>query len=185
MRAYIYTAIWVVIACFAIVGTSLYFNPAVTIASIKGEKVESSNTKPKAGAESKPEVKAATQPKSRHSLTITVNGLRNSRGQVIMQLYNNAQAFDGNQYDRAVETIITPAKGFAKQHLLKNLPLGDYAIIIIHDENSNGEYDTAGSFYEGYAYSNDAGKNDIARFHEARFELTEQDRDINLTLIYH
>lgn len=89
-------------------------------------------------------------------LTVRITGLTPVTGNVHAALYNKAETFPKPK--GMVEDIITPAADTYVDVVFKNIPPGDYALAVFHDENLNGEFDQ-GLFdfpLEGFAFSNGA-----------------------------
>ena len=67
--------------------------------------------------------------------------------------------------------------------IFANLEAGDYAVMLFHDANSNGELDSnmLGIPSEGYGFSNNVGRFGKPDFEEAMFTVTgETAIEINL-----
>lgn len=123
------------------------------------------------------------------TLTALIKGLRNDKGQIIAQLFDNPDAFNNNRYDQAVRTLVIPAKNFSGELSFNQLPRGEYALVLFHDENSNQQFDQTGSLIEGYAYSANLSKTVVAKttavnFRQAAFNA-DSDKKLNISLIYH
>ncbi|WP_415900612.1 DUF2141 domain-containing protein [Neptuniibacter sp. QD48_11] len=123
------------------------------------------------------------------TLTALIKGLRNDKGQIIAQLFDNPNAFNNNHFDQAVRTLVIPAKDFSGELSFNQLPRGEYALVLFHDENSNQQFDQTGSLIEGYAYSSNLSKNVAAKtavvtFRDAAFRA-ESDKKLNISLLYH
>ena len=101
-------------------------------------------------------------------LTLTVVGVRSYAGQLMIGLYDSEadwkEALDNsarvgllNDKGRLIGVTMR-AKTGSQSIGFKQLPPGDYAIIVFHDENDNGLLDkgTFGVPVEGYGFSNDA-----------------------------
>ena len=181
MRIIILTSLAVLIITTAMVGINMYNNPSLTIASINSEtqlkQQDTSNA-------------AKTRPSNNesplsHVLSVTIKGVRNQRGQLLVQLFDNAVAFDNDQYDKALRTLSVPLKDFDGNISFDKILTGDYALTVMHDENQNQAFDTQGNFLEGYAYSNNVGHTQTATFAEAKFAITQADKKLVLNMIYH
>lgn len=107
-------------------------------------------------------------------LTIDLTNLRNDQGNIAIALYKDAQSFKDNKVASAPYTMLFAANG-SKSLTLHNLPAGQYAISILHDENKNGVLDTTSRGFptEGYAYSNNVGKLYVPSFKDAAFSHSE------------
>ena len=71
-------------------------------------------------------------------VSVTIQGLANANGQVLVGLYNKASEFpEGTRVDGKV----LPAIKGALTVVFKDLPSGNYAISAFHDINKNGRLD--------------------------------------------
>ncbi|WP_415888637.1 DUF2141 domain-containing protein [Neptuniibacter sp. SY11_33] len=123
------------------------------------------------------------------TLTALIKGLRSDKGQIIAQLFDSSDAFNNNRYDQAVRTLVIPAKNFSGELNFSQLPRGEYALVLFHDENNNQQFDQTGSLIEGYAYSANlsktvAAKTTAVHFRQAAFNA-DSDKKLNISLIYH
>ena len=85
-------------------------------------------------------------------LEISVVGLRNTKGNILVVLYRDAETFLEKDFFRA---LVIPASGQPPTGAIRELPEGEYAIVILHDENSNNKMDKR--FFlprEGFGFSN-------------------------------
>lgn len=91
------------------------------------------------------------------TLTVKVNHIRSDKGSVIYSLFNSHEGYpskgelslkSGNAAIKDGQAIIS----------FNDLPPGDYAVVLFHDEDSNSKLDTnfLGIPKEGYGFSNDA-----------------------------
>lgn len=91
----------------------------------------------------------------RAGIELTITGFENSDGVAMVSLVNSREMFENETHFRAARCPVIEQEA----HLvLEDLPLGDYALKVIHDENSNGELDTRmfGIPKEAYGFSRDA-----------------------------
>ncbi|MGE4322079.1 MAG: DUF2141 domain-containing protein [Sphingobium sp.] len=104
-------------------------------------------------------------------LTMAVEGLRSTSGNILVCVTQVAAHFPDCSADPARMHRIVPAA--QADTALGDLPPGDYAIAIIHDENGNGRLDTfAGIPREGVGFSrNPALRFGPPRFSSARFAV--------------
>jgi uncharacterized protein (DUF2141 family) len=92
---------------------------------------------------------------SSQTLKISITGLRNNSGSVILGFYNNDKAF-------AAETPLftkVESKATTVNHVLtlnyKDIKPGTYGIVILDDENNNNKMDYGWILpEEGYGFSN-------------------------------
>ncbi len=99
------------------------------------------------------------------SLTVEVHHFKNTNGRLKVALFNSEQTYLGDsQYSG--DTIIYDLDRV--QLVFEELPFGEYAISVYHDENENGVLDAnfMGIPTEAYAFSNNAP----SRFGPAKYE---------------
>ena len=107
-------------------------------------------------------------------LSIRMSGFRSAGGQVLVAIYRGEQGFPGSA-DRAWKTVVTRVSDGRASISLADLPLGDYAIAVVHDENSNNKLDTSwiGIPREGIGTSNNAkGRMGPPKYRDAKFSVT-------------
>lgn len=110
-------------------------------------------------------------------LTVTINGIASDKGKVLVALYDTAEIW----MKRAIKYAGAEAKTNSLTVVMKDLPEGDYAISIHHDENGNGKFDTnvIGIPLEPYGFSNDAAGNfGPPTFEQAKFKLDGDKKSI-------
>lgn len=76
-----------------------------------------------------------------YDLQISITNLRNSTGQFLIAVYNGADGFP-KKPEKAYRSLVVPTQ--QSRFIIADLPAGQYAVAIIHDENSNGKVDTGG-----------------------------------------
>jgi len=116
-----------------------------------------------------------------HTITVNISNISNSRGDILIGLYNSSSSF--TKIDKVYKKgKIDLSKDNIVSYTFENISDGTYAISLFHDENSNNELDTnfLGMPKEGYGFSNNIRPTlRGATFEEAEFKV---DRDINLTI---
>jgi uncharacterized protein (DUF2141 family) len=72
--------------------------------------------------------------------TIEVNfvHLESNQGQVIVSLYNRDEGFP-DEYEQAYQHQKVTVKDKKAHHTFRNIPWGDYAVAVMHDENGDNE----------------------------------------------
>jgi uncharacterized protein (DUF2141 family) len=104
-------------------------------------------------------VPAAAEPNGSESsrLTIAVSGFKNGKGQAGIAVFRSADGFPSDNRKAAVGKAF-PIKQGKVRWTIPELKPGRYAILVLHDENSNGKMDTnlLGIPTEGYGVSRDA-----------------------------
>ncbi|MDE8653814.1 DUF2141 domain-containing protein [Novosphingobium sp. H3SJ31-1] len=89
-------------------------------------------------------------------VSVSVTGLRSTRGQVLACLTARPKAFPGCAGDPAAHTLIVPAGSHVELDF-GAIPNGRYAISLVHDENANGRLDKRLMMpREGFGFSRDA-----------------------------
>ena len=76
-----------------------------------------------------------------YSLTINVENLRNSKGVVQYALYNRDGSIPDEKYERYFRKGNAEISNESSTLTFNDLPVGKYAISILHDENKNGKID--------------------------------------------
>jgi len=75
------------------------------------------------------------------SLTVKVDGLRNSEGSVQFALYNKDGSIPDQQYKKYYRKQTVKIDNGSAYVAFKDLPEGRYAVNVLHDENMNGKID--------------------------------------------
>ncbi|MBL8651077.1 MAG: DUF2141 domain-containing protein [Sphingopyxis sp.] len=75
-------------------------------------------------------------------IDVSITGLRNMKGQVLVCLTTNAKAFPDCSKDKASVKMAVKATAAANFKIAAPAS-GTYAIAVVHDENSNNKMDTA------------------------------------------
>jgi uncharacterized protein (DUF2141 family) len=114
-------------------------------------------------------------------LTVEIKGLASANGKVLIALYDKADGW----MKQGLKMAGAPAQRDGVIYEFKDLPLGDYALSIHHDENGNGKFDTnpIGMPIEPYGFSNDAmGNFGPPTFEQAKFKLDQDKKTVTLNL---
>lgn len=131
-------------------------------------------------------VAAAADP-DQSDLRVVTTGLRNQEGEVLVMLFDGPGAW--LTADRAVRIARAAPAGGVAAVTFENLPRGEYAVSVIHDENRNGEMDMRWLPYprpaEGAGTSNDAPASfGPPTYDGARFQLTAPTLELSVTVRY-
>lgn len=130
-----------------------------------------------------------SNPDEGYSLTIKVDGFRNSEGEVLFALYNKDGSIPDEKYKKYFKKGISQIdKNSAAIFTFKNLPKGNYAVNILHDENKNGKIDKKFMLplpSEGIGFSNykSLGLSNRPKFSKASFEV-KNNMTIEINVIY-
>jgi uncharacterized protein (DUF2141 family) len=127
------------------------------------------------------------QPAAKGSLTVIVTGLRNDNGQVLFSLYNKAEGFPRDRSQIMQTAEVTRITSKQATVTFRDLPYGDYAVAILHDENRSGDmdYNLLHLPKEGYGFSNNvAVKLTPPAFKAAKFPLNAPRVTTSITARY-
>lgn len=118
-----------------------------------------------------------------HTLTVTIDNIKNMEGTLEVGLFNEKGRF--LEEGQAFKSISVDVENGTETFVFKDLPKGDYAISLYHDENANGTCDR--NFFgipkEPYAFSNNfKPKFSPPTFKDCQFKLTE-DKSMKIELI--
>ncbi len=114
-------------------------------------------------------------------LTVEIKGLTSANGKVLIALYDKADSW----MKQGLKMGRTDAQKDGVTYEFKDLPMGEYALSIHHDENDNGKFDTnlVGMPIEPYGFSNDAmGNSGPPTFEQAKFKLDVTKKTVTLNL---
>jgi len=115
-------------------------------------------------------------------LSVTITDIREAQGSIMVAVVNSDAAWNSQAKPVAAQKV-EAAKG---ELTLKfaDLPPGQYAVQVMHDENDNEKLDTnfIGIPSEGYGFSNNPSVMRRARFDEARFEVGLENKAITIRL---
>ncbi|WP_299127153.1 DUF2141 domain-containing protein [uncultured Winogradskyella sp.] len=115
-----------------------------------------------------------------YELTVTIKDADTNKGKMFIAVYNAEKNFLSQSFEGAKSEIAN--KGCTVT--FKDLPKGNYAVSIFHDENDNGKMDTnfLGIPKEDYGCSNDAtGFMGPPKWNDAKFQLKEH-KTLTITL---
>jgi len=112
-------------------------------------------------------------------------GFRSQKGQVLVCLTTRADRFPDCQDDPQARRLTVPTPQAAALRF-GDLPSGNYALALIHDENANGKLDTVlGIPREGFGFSrNPAIRFGPPKFTESRFAVTSGTIDESVRVKY-
>lgn len=116
-------------------------------------------------------------------LTLNIQNIELLQGNIIIGIYNSEIGF--LEKNTALKRYVINADKATKQLIIKDLPLGDYAISLFHDKNSDGicNRNFMGIPKEPYGFSNNFKPQFSApKFKDCKFVL-DKDHIINIKLI--
>ncbi len=119
-------------------------------------------------------------------IVVNISGLRSDKGKCLLYLYNNKKGFP-NHSENAITTGHGSISNGKSTIILKDVPDGEYAIGVIHDENGNGKMDTnfLGMPKEGVGVSNNAkGHFGSPSYEDSKFQVNRKAQTLNITIKY-
>ena len=124
--------------------------------------------------------------KSTGTLVVEMTGFRNDQGNVSVALFNQGQAYPKSP-DKAVAIIYSRIVNKKASATFDQLPAGEYAVSVYHDENNNKKMDTNifGIPKEGVGASNDArGHFGPPKYQDAKFYFDGTTKSISIRIVY-
>jgi len=128
---------------------------------------------------------AGTAPTSPR-LDIHLSGFRSAEGQVLIAVYRGEDGFPGAPGLAWKQLVTTVSDGRAVLSLA-DVPPGEYAIAVVHDENGNNALDTSwiGIPREGIGTSNNAkGRMGPPKYRDAKFEVGASGAAQKIKIVY-
>ena len=104
-------------------------------------------------------------------ITVVITNLRNTDGEILISLYDKAEGFPRDREAIIRTAVVTPDDSGQVTTIFEDLPHGEYAIAVLHDEDGSRGM-TFGRFHlpkEGYCFSN----NVKVRFKPPKFKKTK------------
>jgi uncharacterized protein (DUF2141 family) len=122
------------------------------------------------------------------TLNVEVVGAKNDQGHVAVAVFAAPEGFPKDD-GRAIRRLRAPIDAARRSSTvtLADLPAGEYAVSVFHDDDDSGVLETNffGLPLKGYGFSNNPRPAmRAARFEEARFALPETGRTIRVELGY-
>lgn len=121
-----------------------------------------------------------------YSLTVEVENLRNSKGVAQIALYNKDGSIPDEHYKNYFKMEKVKITNGKAEYTFSQLPKGNYAVNILHDENNNGKIDKGLILpKEGIAFSKytSIGLTNRPNFKKASFDFN-QNKTIKVKTIY-
>lgn len=121
------------------------------------------------------------------TITLTIEGLRNSDGSVRLALWASEDNFLKDM-DCAFRSEMSTIEGESVQFVFADLPFGEYAVSSFHDENGDGEHNKnfLGHPTEGYSISNGVrgGMSGPPDYDDACFILETEELSLTMEMGY-
>ena len=118
---------------------------------------------------------------------VKVLNIRNSTGTVACALFESPAGFPIEYLRFATNIMVIKIRDTQARCDFLDIPPGTYALAVIHDENTNGKFDTnwMGVPTEGYGFSNDAkALLGAPSFSAASFQYGRQNLELTISLHY-
>lgn len=120
------------------------------------------------------------------NLTVEINGFKNQRGQVCVSIFANSQGFP-NKRDRVFKRQCTKIIDPPIKITFENLPVGSYAVAVMHDEDNNLTLNRngLGAPTEGFGFSrNPEVTTKPPKFGDAAFLVAGPNTKVSIQLKY-
>lgn len=124
------------------------------------------------------------------TINVHIAGIQNTQGNIKLALYNSAQAFANKQNARAAaykKGATSIKKDLTATYQFKNVPYGNYAIKLFHDEKMTGKLARSfvGRPQEGFGFSNNPKvTNKAPSFEQAQFKVNKNNMTITIHMIH-
>ncbi len=118
------------------------------------------------------------------TLKVEIRDVNVASGKLMVKLVDSQDGYSDKAKPVDARMIDVSATGNVTVSF-EGLKPGTYAVMIMHDENSNGKLDSnmLGIPKEGYGFSNNPRVMRKPTFDEAKFEVSDADQSIGIDLI--
>jgi uncharacterized protein (DUF2141 family) len=122
------------------------------------------------------------------TLTVHITGLRNATGKISALLFQDGKGFP-LEFTSAVamKQVEIDAQTMTAKVVFEKLPQGAYAMVVLHDENLNGQmdFDAQGYPLKGYGISNNPPRREATpTTDEALFLVKQAEVETEIKMIY-
>ncbi|WP_052269641.1 DUF2141 domain-containing protein [Leisingera sp. ANG-M6] len=109
-----------------------------------------------------------SSPASAEDLRLTIDGIRNSQGNILIAVFSEAKAYETLDFWQAEAFAAVPARPGSTAHAFPELTAGPYAVVLFHDENGDEDLNFNGDKQlEGIGVSGASSPQDEPGFAEA------------------
>jgi uncharacterized protein (DUF2141 family) len=122
----------------------------------------------------------------RGTVVVTVAGLRSREGSLRVKLVREGEGFPASDAQLVARRRL-PIEGPVVQVAFPDVPLGDYAVVVLHDEDDDAVLDRSrlGLPVEGLGFSGGARvRFGPPSFEDARFRLSEPSKELGVEVHY-
>lgn len=123
----------------------------------------------------------AQEPKGA-DITVHINNIKNDNGFVLLGLHNSDTFMSREK--PAIKKIKQKIIDGKIKVVFKNIPKGQYAVMVVHDENANNQMDFElnGMPKEAFGASNNEMSFGPPIFEDAKFNITDKNLDLEIRL---
>lgn len=120
-----------------------------------------------------------------YDLTITIPNIKNTSGGVHVSVYSSKNKASFTKIGQEFKVLDFKAEGANGKYVIKNLPEGEYAIAIYHDENGDKKCNTnmIGIPKEGYGFTRLDKIWSLPKFDDCKV-LLNKNLSVPINLIY-
>lgn len=114
------------------------------------------------------------------TITVTIPNTKNNEGNMLLGLHNADTFMKG----KGIQNTSSKIKNNIVSVSFTNVPRGEYAIMVLHDENSNNrmDFELNGMPKEDYGMSNNPMSYGPPQFHEAKFSVEKENLELEIRL---
>lgn len=114
------------------------------------------------------------------SITVTIPNAKNDKGKMLLGLHNQKTFMKAKALNRVSSSI----KDGMVTVTFENVPKGEYAIMVLHDENQNNrmDFEHTGMPKEAYGISNNPMSFGPPQFSEGKFLVADKDLNFEIRL---
>ncbi|WP_340066734.1 DUF2141 domain-containing protein [Ascidiimonas aurantiaca] len=112
------------------------------------------------------------------TIEITIDNLRNEKGQVVLALHTKDTFMKG----KGIANVLATVEGNVAKGIFDDVAPGSYAILALHDENSNGrmDFDSSGMPLEDFGSSNNVMVMGPPTYEDAEFTVNDKNLNLNI-----
>ena len=111
------------------------------------------------------------------NITVTIQNIKNDKGSVLLGLHTEDTFMKGP----GVKNLKSKIENGQVTVTFKNVEVGTYAIMVMHDENDNNRMDFEnGMPLESYGMSNNPMSYGPPQYQDAKFEVNDKDLSFNI-----
>jgi len=126
--------------------------------------------------------------KAQYTLSVTVKGLRNTEGNLLLSVFRSAEGFPSDDSKALYKARIAKIPATEVKYVFKDIPDGSYAVSVLHDENGDLKMNTNGVGIpkEGSGASNNArGSFGPPRYADALITVKGGAKSITINMLYY